>query len=712
MIRILLNETPYPENFFSWQERKETISRSEKYWGVVTTVNVDLQLIGLAANYIISLDSANDVAAECSVKIQDYDNFNGWTTSWEGVLDFTTLKIDTRDIKKVTISAVDSDFINRFLERDEIEIPYDKLETLDGETIEPFDNEYQEIEILGVDVVTVIQVITTNYLPQESEKTHFTFPFHFNQTIDNFVISTLMSATGLYSPDWEAPDQDFINDRIFFKGDGSTGRLKGTFVIKVRSWDGAVSNFSSWSLLDYKDNSLTPVKIYEELGVNVGSGDYTYTFDIDYEFSATSRILLKMFSDGVDEIYEEESEFIFTVIKDPTTCNFVPPFEAITRTLESITGTANALDSEYFGRTDNGYEEDGEGSMLFLTNGKLLRQFPLNYLGDKASQLTFSFKDLFENFDKIKCLGLGIRDGKIYIDKRKNFFLPSVSVEFTKDMMELDSFEIGKYMDLYYNEITVGSEYEQPEEVSSLEEYNSKMYFSTPILNSNKLELVTKYIYAAYPFEFARRKTYVGSETEDYKYDEKNFILKVIRDGETFVQHSDEDFEEITGLDDLTKYINLDISPKRNLLNFGWWLNSGFRAYQANKITYNKSEVVTDLSTRKISESKTLTECADINITSLENAILTGRVVRYSAAISSLLFNTLKENPYGVILYPDLISGETGYGYLKEISRSIIDKKTNVELWEAKIVIENESLRLLEDGYVRLLEDGGYRLLE
>lgn len=708
MIRALLNGTPYPENYFSWQERKETISRSETLHGVIMTQNLDLQFIGKACEYLIDLDEEFDVAAECTIEIQYHDNIDGWQTEWSGLLDFTTFKIDTQDLLKCTVSAYDSGFANKMLERMEIEVPYDRLTTLDGATIEPFANEYQTVNIDGIDIMATNLVKLTPIYPNSE---YISPPFSHSTTLENWVITTLYPGEPVGSiGGYVAPDQDWINARAFFVGAGSTGNIKGMFKLFWRTGTGATC---AVTLLDYKADSLTPVVIKTESGI-VSNGYKEYEFELDYDYNETARFVVLMSTNQFLELYDVDSNLEFTSIKTPTPCKFVPPFEAGTRILEAITGEPLAIDSEYLGRTDSPvvYGSDGAGSDLFLTNGKLIRQFPVNWEGAKVSQLTFSLKSWFEALDKIKCLGAGVRDGKLYVDLRKNFYTYDIVASFDRSQMEVDTFEIEKEMTKYFNEVEVGCEYEQPEEVSGLEEYNSKQSYSTPIINENKLELLNTYIYAAYPFEFARRKPYSDIETIDYKYDNDNFVFKVLRNETGFKQHSDEDFDTIDGLPNVEHFINLDITPKRNLLNWGWFINSGFRAYQAKELVYNKSEIVTDLETQKVGESTPVKECSNVLISNLENARFTGRLVRFSAAVPTSAFNAIKANPYGLIQYYDVVKQDLGFGWLKEISTSLIDKKTNIELYEGISTIPPKGVRLLQDGGVRLLEDGGERLLE
>jgi len=722
-MRVLLNDIEFKENFISWQDRKDVISRSATFHGIMMSQSLDLQFIKEAYDFIINLDNLYDVAAECTIKIQNFDSQNGYTDDFTGLLDFYTLKQDTKDTKKLTISAYSDDFSNKLLERTEIEIPYDRLESLDEDTITPFTNEYEEVDILGIESVSkaIGAGDSSERKVEPAGGLEITIPLIFESNNSNvlnpiyrqyvsdpikkigdlFYITRTLSTVDL---DFEF---DWILDQHF------PLQLEIATVLEYVTEDG---------LYRYNVQNVLYSQSF------TGSSYHTASIDLsNISLVANEGLCMyfTMLTAGIFRFIPSQFSTLnitMSEIATPTPCNFVPPFEAGQRIIESLTGQTTGLDSPILGRTDTPtvYDEDGIGSLLFLTNGKLIRQFPTGYTTDdseKKSQLTFSLKEWFESLDRVLCLGAGVKyeddQYKLYVDDRKEFFKNTVLLEISRDVMEVDTFEKEKDTDLYYNEIEVGSTYEAPSEISGLEEYNSKQNYSTPLLNENKLDLLCKWIYAVYPFEFARRKKFEGTETEDYKYDNNNFIFQVYRDGADFIQQTDEDFDEVNGLENIETYMNLPITPSRILKRFGWWLNAGFRGVQTKLLRYNSSDIVTDLSTRKTSESTAIKENEDRLISNLESAKFTGKIVRFSAPVSSSTFKLIQGRPYELIKYYDVLTGVDGYGFIKEVSTSLIDKSTNWELIESDGFSESGNFRLLQDGSYRLLEDGiSKRLLE
>jgi hypothetical protein len=721
MIRILLNGEIFIEEYVSWQEISSVISRSQEYHGVIIAENLDIRLIQSAYTFVDNLDNLSDVAAVCTCVIQSHTSIDGWKDEFNGLLDFTTLKRDNQGATKaITISAYSNDFANKILERSETEIPYDRLETLDGGVITPFANEYQSVDIDGVDIKST-GLGTGN---------------------DVYFFSTVNVSSMILGLDFESDNPD-INS-VAFKNLSTTGTEDRTIADCFY-----VSQYASTVIIDFTldfiwslASGATAFNIYIDQHAVDGDGNFignfldrvgiqvlslgTYSEYVSYTFTLAAGEVISIRTQqigGTKYNLQTLSTSVLNVTvyeKSPTTpCNFVPPFEMGQRVIESITGQASGLDAPIFGRTDSPvtYTEDGEGALIFGTNGKLIRQFPIGYITtdeEKKAQLSYSFSDWFNNYDKILCLGAGVKyEGgqyKLYVDDRKEFY--KNELVYTVTELEVDTFESEKMLELYYSEVEVGSNYQKLEEIGALEEYNSKQKYSTPVLNENKLDLLTKWIYAAYPFEAARRQAFIGTETTDYKLDNDNFMFQTYRDG-GFVQWSAQDFAEINGLTGLTTYINLTITPQRVLRErFGWLINTGFRGYQSDELKYNVSDIVTDLSTRRISEGDVIVENSNIPIQELESPKFTGRRIRFSAPVSSDTFTLLQNNPYGIVKYPDPLTEIDGYMYLDEVSTTLIDKKTNWEGREITGFSEEGAFRLLQDGSYRLLETGGRRLLE
>lgn len=175
MIRILLNDIIYNENYLNWNEVTDRIARSKEFkGGVIIVQTLEIQLIEAAYEAIKALDDQFDIAAVCTIQRQSFDQIDGWVTDFDGFVDFTDVKYDTNNtvvknnadktpVNTVTISAYDNNFSNKLLEFMDVSIPYDRLETLEGEAITPFTDEYVSVDIEGIEIISNNELTTYSY---------------------------------------------------------------------------------------------------------------------------------------------------------------------------------------------------------------------------------------------------------------------------------------------------------------------------------------------------------------------------------------------------------------------------------------------------------------------------------------------------------------------------------------------------------------------
>lgn len=708
---LVLNDAP-----IGWESKKLILYRTE-YEGIFLQTTAELTFIRESYEYLKQLDNEYGYSAECSILIERFNGqTRGWGTELSGIIDFSEKTESTKDGKSISFKIISDDFSDKILSRAEVEIPYDRMTTIDDEVITPFTNEYQTIEVIGTELLSTNEA---GILPEPSAGST-NFPgFNNKSVLDGWVSTVYKTASGATGGTYAAPDDDWVNDRAFFVPKNYSGTIKGKLVFNWQS----TQSVMIWILLDYK--TLTPIQTLLDTGMYTRP-DLTGTNEItfEYDFDSDSRLALYWGSAGsVAQIYESTCEFKLKSIGDATDIKFVPPHEAITRIINGITGLDNAVYSEYFGRVELGYADNGGGSLLFLTNGLLMRGYPSGYIyesgGDdfevsKVAQLSFKFKDFFNNLNSIYNIGAGVYydDGyKLRIENKEYFYQQEVILTIDKNVMVSDTLERTRNSEFYFSEINIGYEFEQPEEVSGLEDYNTKETFSTPVKSENKLELISTYIGSAIVNELTRRKSYTLDNTIDYKYDKNILLLKIYDDG-GYVQAQAQEYDEINGIDETTRYMNLDITPSRSLIKrWGWWINSGLQKYVGKKIKYSISDINTDLSTRKITDTELIYENADININNLPEALFSGDIITFSAPISANTFNLLKNDPYKLIKVWSELDDKYIYGWIKEVSTEPVDSSTNWTLYQANIIQVGVSFRIIDGGGYRLLDDGGYRLI-
>jgi len=325
-----------------------------------------------------------------------------------------------------------------------------------------------------------------------------------------------------------------------------------------------------------------------------------------------------------------------------------------------------------------------------------------------VAQLSFDWYSFFKSIESVWNIGCGLENGKFVIEDKKHFFNDTTLLTITS--IEADSYERMLDKAVHYSAVEVGYMKSAYEEVSGLEEYNNKTNLSTPINNAeNKLELISPIRGDGYGMEFARRKPASSFGSEDTQYDKDNFMISLNRSGVTYVQNDNSAFETIDNIDGITRPINLDITPMRNLRRWGWWLRSSLNQMVAKVIKYNTSDVVSDLSTKRSDELVTVSECSDVSIGDLETPILTGHIVSFNAPVTFEDFELIRLNPYGTVYWPNP-DGTIGSGWIKEVTNNPIDGKTNWQLYE-KYPIEGSEMFLATEDNLYLTTEYGLKII-
>lgn len=702
-------------NPIGWDGRNRSLTRNEKYYGAFRKFTADLTFVKDGYNILRALYDISGPNSECYLRVEKFNNKKSeYEIETYMKIDFNTWNETTEHGKGVKVALVDNGFTEKIMSRDEVEIPYDRLETLDGGIIMPFTSRdtifwepvamifpdpdgYRTTRILGQEIAVknIDYIIEPLTFPEVGDKayvlqldTEAEYPI--TKSVSYKSVTTLVDFTPLDCFVFASGNAD-INVRLHL---GSTLRPNG-------SSDSGYDWFYSASLYRVTFDSANEATSEEILFTKTRTQQesiFNDVLDVNESIHLNdrqglmiiSRWYIKNRATGfyLDSLYKVEEESTlsidFSEKYQATPCRTVLPHEAFTRLVEAITGEPNAFYSEFFGRTDLGYEANGEGAFWSLTNGKLLRQFPVGQLNtdtSKVAQLTFKFYELFEQFDKLKCMGMDIRtiDGKlkVVIEPRTEFFDTS-NILLTINSIEEKTFSREIDSKMHINEIIAGSEKGEYEEIGGLEEYNNKSYFSTCLQTfKNKLDLSLTYRIDGFGIELTRRKIYSLTTTEDTKFDESNFIIETVESGNYLLQKTDQDFETITGIELITTPFNLNLTPARMVLNHGWWINSGLYKFPTAYVKYNKSEVTTDLSTKKYTDNFTLKENADIQNTRLGNALLSGHLVKFKYSPSQADWAILEANQSGLIKVWNRLDNEYTYFFLEDVTQEPVKNEPN-----------------------------------
>jgi len=146
-----------------WESLSLNMARSETYTGMFQKATSNLTFIGSGYTFLIALYETYSVIARCSIDCYKFDNnTSGFILVHSGLIDFTTKsENDKYDLngKAVSFKVLDNDFSTKLFAREKESIPYDRLETLDGAAITPFTKEYQDISLIGMEVLQDVTLL-------------------------------------------------------------------------------------------------------------------------------------------------------------------------------------------------------------------------------------------------------------------------------------------------------------------------------------------------------------------------------------------------------------------------------------------------------------------------------------------------------------------------------------------------------------------------
>jgi hypothetical protein len=202
--------------------------------------------------------------------------------------------------------------------------------------------------------------------------------------------------------------------------------------------------------------------------------------------------------------------------------------DVVNRQLELIVDKANVLKSTLFGRTDLGYPSDGCAAMLFMMDGKMIRELPGNPDNNNLPVLNLGAKDWFNPLNGLHCLGMSV--------ERDENDVESVRLEgleyFFRDVLLINLEVISDYerrpaTEYLFNEITARfTKYPQDNQQDSLEDFMTQMDYITPLKRvKNKLSIDIAAILSGNYIEYTRREGFKNNPTNAYETDNDLFII-------------------------------------------------------------------------------------------------------------------------------------------------------------------------------------------
>ncbi len=343
-------------------------------------------------------------------------------------------------------------------------------------------------------------------------------------------------------------------------------------------------------------------------------------------------------------------------------------FDVLNHCTKVITNNRTRILSSFLSRKSGTQAQNGEGALNAITNGKQIRRFEV-----EKAPLNISLRDALSSAKDIFCLGYGFEQvGNVEVVRveRPEYFYQNREIIVIEELVK-DSYRKEVAKDLLYNEIDIGFDKFQDSGFNTLDEFNTRHEYVTPI-KTNKLKLVakSKLIASGYAIESSRRQQFSETPTNSFQNDEEPFIISLAEDGINFKPETDQAFEQVEGLISPSTAYNLRLSPLRMLLNWSVWLRNSFHYKQPATVLKNTLTVQNgDLTTQyKATEPAPVGDINKMEWQEKQDISLSNYEVEERIFKPQYIYAKTRLTPDKVQLITDSMQGRstdlTNYGYI------------------------------------------------
>lgn len=704
----------YNENFgiaeilepIGWNEDEKELKRSDDLFGVFTSLSNNLQFIDGGLDYILAVYDKYGIEDDILLtKYRKHPQTDEWETIYEGYLDMTT--ISTED-DKLSVKFNESGFYKKIQARQDVDFEMDRSDTADGVEMTP-------MRIDKVDLPSrKIKYISSSF--QEKPSTTgdmYTVRCYSSHKTERSWVSPKTTIELASHEDFSAVTEvdgnpsSLSSPNFFFTESNRARTIKFELDMDmvIGEYDPEQPLFSDLKRID--EYRLTLVKFlhptdfsqYEEIllkTVSTGESlETTITYktpapiDVDLEVGESLAVMIRLWNVNPDIDYyttiltfRSISKFNIkieedTLYTDSSYLNYkvLLPHETGERLVNIMTNRVGAFKSDFLGREDIGYDGDGDGAFVGITNGFWIRGFENS--DDKRFPLTTSFKDFRNSFSSVFALGMGIErlDGvnKVVIEPIDYFFGENVTIVLPN---KVDNIKRSVEQKFYFSSINIGYDFDgEYEKVNGLDEYNIKNRYTTHITKTeNKFEAISKYRADSYGIEFARRLPAARTGTEDSPYDDKIFLLDMKKTSTPIFKMNigaDGLSQLATGVYSPETAQNLRLSPMNNMVRWGSWIKTGLEKYLDKFIRYSSTKGNSSLQTQLIG-GNLLKENGILLTSELERSLADPIWIEFEYPVDDTLLKTIfgstdgKPNYYGLVEFTNE-DDEKEYGFLWDV---------------------------------------------
>lgn len=669
-----------------WYDYGLDAARNLKFHGTLNKVTKVIKFKGESKEYVKRVYESYQALGDLKLvrsRLKTVNNEVVWVQDDPVYADF-----DTYDIEKgmLSLNFYSNSLMTIIDSHEDDEFELERLETIENKTIDPIDENY--VSIKGRSIQSVGQ-------------------FKFNET--NYSISSLntLLLTDVIS---NGPDRHSYQNPIGITGitnitaqalfyDNSTVELLDTNVsLSINFKELNISKGCSIVIYKFMYNDvsanydlLDQYIIYTETGDNNVNSyiDWRRSENININFTKTLK-----WNEGLSlGVFNPEGGYkYFKAIGDCVIydVNFFEPSPSIrfmfyndvlNRLMYILTGEKDRFVSNFLGRKEIGYSEDGEGGLIGFLSGLWMRGFTSESNNYKSPKI--SIKDALESISNCFNLGYGVETinnkEKLVSEKINYFYRDEIVGKFPNDVDE--HFEIDKnsnYSRLEFNyEKSGGLDQEM-----GLDEPNVKSQFITPNnKTANKFIKNIKVRADEYKLEDLRRKSVLTNPNDSISGDEDNWFLDLKRNSDPTIKFEQSEWQdrlskEPTGIHDPSSFRSMLFTPMTILHRFASNFNSGLYLYKEKFINFISSSSNRDLSMQFIGQDIEYKESDNVQIKNINRPIFKNEIVSFkhvwSDEIEDLIFGKteviinnqkrLIPNYYFKMEFTNL-EGETRRGY-------------------------------------------------
>lgn len=641
-----------------WEQDDFELDRHKSYHGVFTSFTSSLSFYKQSMDYILlayELGGINTTLTITKKQTKEVDGVVKMSVSYFGYANFNTMVIKDQ---KLDIQFTSDSLATLMQSHENDEFELDIAEDINAEPIDPLLDLRTEIAGRNINQYGQSELRNPNELPS------LNYPLW--NTIYLTPLTTIVSIgpenhasvdTGSYG----SGSTDLTSSNFFYiRNTAQPGDLQ--FKLEVDyDFEGIIQAVGSYRTViefvkyRYDNPGWTEVDVRTLYDNTPGaSGDVPYAlsgkelFDVEWDEGVLIRYNNNRGAGIIISIAKQNMTVNVQSFYEPSPnlrCLFI--HDVFDRLLYIITGKKTKFYSKYFGRTELGYNEDGEAGLIGAISGLWVRAFEEGTTNYKAMKM--SLKNLMNSTQNTFNVGVGIEkvgpNERLRVEPLAYFYQRKTVVVLENPISEV-SREVDPSLFFSGSEIgyEAGADYEDE---MGLDEPNGRNHHVTPIRNSaNKFKKLSKIRADEYGMELTRRKPQKDFPNEDTRQDEVNWYLDLKRTGGTGYLQKDplDRLQSLpTGIFSPETFRTAYFTPLRIMFRHAFVFTSGMQPYADKLIKFISSKANSTLRTHFIGEPEAFTENEDILVSDLDRPKFLPEIVKFTHKVDDKLLAWLQD---------------------------------------------------------------------